>query len=115
MIPKISGKTKSPSNTHLNRVGSDSKATSKTDIADTFGETFCHNLSSFKYSESFIKIKKKQEKVKLKSQNNEIYNKDFNSDELVEAIQPSHDSATGPDETHYQMLNISQRILLKPF
>ena len=57
-------------------VGTDSKATSKTDIADTLGETFCHNSSP----ESFRKIKTKQEKVKLnfKSQNNEIYNKDFN-------------------------------------
>ena len=104
MIRKISGKNKSP--THLNMVGTDSKATSKTDIADTLGETFCHNSSSFKYSESFRKIKTEQEKVKLnfKSQNNEIYNKDFNLDELVEAIQLSHDSATGPDEIHYQML-----------
>ena len=60
----------------------------KTDIADTLGEAFCHNLSSFNYSESFRKIITKQEKVKLnlKSQNNEIYNKDFNLDELVEAI-----------------------------
>ena len=87
-------------------VGTDSKATSKTDIADTLGETFCHNSSSFNYSESFRKIKTKQEKVKLnfKSQNNEIYSKDFNLDELVQAIQLSHDSATGPDEIHYQML-----------
>ena len=56
--------------------------------------------------ESFRKIKTEQEKVKLnfKSQNNEIYNKDFNLDELVEAIQLPHDSATGPDEIHYQML-----------
>ena len=86
--------------------GTDSKATSKTDIADTLGETFCHNSSSFNYSESFRKIKTEQEKVKLnfKSQNNEIYNKDFNLDELVEAIQLSHDSAMGPDEIHYQML-----------
>ena len=37
---KISGKNKSPSYTHLNMVGTDSKATSKTDIADTLGETF---------------------------------------------------------------------------
>ena len=83
-------------------VGTDSKATSKTDIADTLVETFCHNSSSFKYSESFRKIKTEQEKIKLnfKSQNN----KDFNLDELVEAIQLSHDSATGPDEIHYQML-----------
>ena len=42
--------------------------------------------------------------MNFKSQNSEIYNKDFNLDELVEAIQLSHDSATGPDEIHYQML-----------
>ena len=46
-------------------VDTDSKATSKTDIADTLGETFCHNSSSFNYSESFRKIKTEQEKVKL--------------------------------------------------
>ena len=88
-------------------VGTDSKATIKTDIADTLGETFCHNSSSFNYSESFRKIETEQEKVKLnfKSQNNEIYNKDFNLDELVEPIQLSHDSVvTGPDEIHYRML-----------
>ena len=34
MIRKISGKTKSPSHSHLNMVGTDSKTTSKTDIAD---------------------------------------------------------------------------------
>ena len=106
MIRKTSGKNKSPSYTHLNRVGTDSKSTSKTDIGDTFGETFCHNSSSFNYSESLLKIKTEQEKVKLnfKSQNNEIYSKDFNLDELVEAIQLSHDSATGPGDIHYQML-----------
>ena len=60
-------------------VGTENKATSKTDIADTLGETFCHNSSSFNYSESF---RTEQEKVKLnfKSQNNEIHNKDFNLD-----------------------------------
>ena len=53
-----------------------------TDIADTLGETFCHNSSSFNYSKSFRKIKTEQEKVKFnfKSQNTEIYNKDFNLD-----------------------------------
>ena len=65
MIRKISGKNKSPSYTHLKMVGTDSKATSKTDIADTLGEIFCHNSSSFNYSESFQKIKTEQEKVKL--------------------------------------------------
>ena len=83
----------------------DNKATSKTDIAYTLGETFCCNSSSFIYSESFRKIKTEQEKVKLsfKSQNNEIYSKDFNLYEFVETIQLSHDSATGPDKIHYQM------------
>ena len=49
-------------------------------------------------------FKNRQVKLNFKSQNNEIYNKEFNLDELVEAIQLSHDSATGPDEIHYQML-----------
>ena len=104
MIRKISRKNKSPSYTHLNIEGTDSKATSKTDIADTLGETYCHN--SFNYYESFRKNKTEQDEVKLnfKLHNNEIHNKDFNLYELVEAIQLSHDSATGPDEIHYQML-----------
>ena len=121
MIRKISGK-KSPSYTHLNRVGTDSKATSKTDFADTLGESFCHNSSSFNYSESFRKIKTEQEKVKLnfKSQNNEIYNKKFDLDELVEAIQLSSFNyhMTQPRvlmRSTIKCLNISQRLLLKPF
>ena len=65
MIRKISGKPKSPCYTYLNRVGTDKKVTSKADIADTLGEIFCHNSSSFNYSESFRKIKTEQEKVKL--------------------------------------------------
>ena len=39
-----------------------------------------------------------------KSSNNEEYNSPFNLDELKEAISKSHDTATGPDEIHYQML-----------
>ena len=65
MVRKISGKNKSPSYTHLNLEGTNSKATSKIDIADNLGETFCHNSSSFNYSESFRKLKTEKEKVKL--------------------------------------------------
>ena len=121
MIRKISGNNNFPSYTQFNMVGTDSKVTSKTDIADTLEETFCHNLSSFNYSESFRKIKTEQEKVKLnfKSQNNEIHNNDYDLDEFFEAIQLSHDSATGPDEIHYQMLkhlpDTSLETLLKIF
>ena len=44
--------------------------------------------------------------MNFKSQNNAIYNKDFYLDELIEAIQLSHDSATGPDEIHYHYATI---------
>ena len=106
MIRKISGKTKSPSYTHLNHPVAETKSTTKFDIAETLGETFLNNSSSRNYSEKFQKVKNEQEKIKLnfKSTNTEEYNNLFNFDELLEAINQSHDSATGPDEIHYQML-----------
>ena len=106
MIRKISGKTKSPSYTHLNHPVAETKSTSKFDIAETLGETFLNNSCSRNYSEKFQKVKAVQEKIKLnfKSANTEEYNNLFNFDELLDAIKQSHDSATGPDEVHYQML-----------
>ena len=105
MIRKISGKTKSPSYTHLN-TSRETKATSKEDIANTFGETFLKNSSSRNYLEKFKNVQKHQEKNKInfKSLNNEDYNNHFNILELKDAINKSHDTATGPDEIHYQML-----------
>ena len=106
MIRKISGKTKSPSYTHLNHPVTETKSTSKFDIAETLGETFLNNSCSRNYSEKFQKVKAEQEKIKLnfKSANTEEYNNLFNFDELLDAIKQSHDSATGPDDIHYQML-----------
>ena len=105
MIRKISGKTKSPSYTHLN-TSRETTATSKEDIANTFGETFLKNSSSRNYLEKFKNVQKHQEKNKInfKSLNNEEYNNHFNILELKDAIKKSHDTATGPDEIHYQML-----------
>ena len=105
MIRNISGKTKSPSYTHLN-TSRETKATSKEEIANTFGETFLKNSSSRNYLEKFKNVKKQQEKNKInfKSLNNEEYNNHFNLLELKDAIKKSHDTATGPDEIHYQML-----------
>ena len=73
MIRKISGKTKSPSNTHLNHLVAETKSTSKFDIAETLGETFLNNSCSRNYSEKFQKVKAEQEKIKLnfKSANTE--------------------------------------------
>ena len=105
MIRKISGKSKAPSYTHLNTCR-ETKATSKEDIANTLGETFLKNSSSQNYSEKFKHIKMQQEKnnINFKSLNNEEYNYPFNLLELIDAIQKSNDTATGPDEVHYQML-----------
>ena len=105
MIRKISGKSKAPSYTHLNTCR-ETKATSKEDIANTLGETFLKNSSSQNYSEKFkhIKMQQEQNNINFKSLNNEEYNNPFNLLELIDAIQKSNDTATGPDEVHYQML-----------
>ena len=87
MIRKISGKSKSPSFTHLNTKRG-TKATLKEEIANTLGETFLDNSSSRNYSEKFQNIKKQEEKMKLSftSSNTEEYNSLFNITELKDAI-----------------------------
>ena len=61
MVRKISGKSKSPTYTHLNTCR-DTKATNKEDMANTLEVTFLRNSSSQNYSEKFKHIKKHQEK-----------------------------------------------------
>ena len=109
MVRKISGKSKTASHQHLNtnfNGGAETKATTKKDIADTLGDAFSTNSANRNYSKEFQNYQKQQEKIKLnfKSSNNEEYNNPFNLDELKDAISKSHDTATGPDEIHYQML-----------
>ena len=109
MVRKISGKSKPASHQHLNtnfNGGAETKATTKKDIADTLGDAFSTNSANRNYSKEFQNYQKQQEKIKLnfKSSNNEEYNNPFNLDELKDAINKSHDTATGPDEIHYQML-----------
>ena len=108
MVRKISGKSKSATYHHLNYNFNNANeiASTKQDIADTLASQFCSNSSTSHYSEEFQKYKKQQEKTKLnfKSSNNEEYNTPFNLDELKDAISKAHDTATGPDEVHYQML-----------
>ena len=64
MTRKISGKTESPSFTHLNTKRG-AKATSKEKIANTLGDTFLDNSPSRNYSEKFQNIIKQKEKIKL--------------------------------------------------
>ena len=84
----------------------ETKATNNEDIANTFREHFLRNSSSQNYSEKFRHIKKHQEKNKInfKSLNDADYNNSFKLSELTDAIKISNDTATGPDEIHYQML-----------
>ena len=68
MVRKISGKSKSASNQHLNtnfNGGAETKATAKKDIADTLGDAFSTNSVNRNYSEGFQKYQKQQEKIKL--------------------------------------------------
>ena len=108
MVRKISGKSKSTSYKHLNTNfnNTEAKITSKKDIADTLGSTFMKNSSNQNYCEKFQTYMYDQQKFNLnfKSSNTEEYNNPFNLVELKEAINKSHDTATGPDEVHYQML-----------
>ena len=91
-------------NTNFNNT--EAKATSKKDIADTLGSTFMKISSNRNYCEKFQTYMYDQQKFNLnfKSSNTEEYNNPFNLVELKEAINKSHDTATGPDEVHYQML-----------
>ena len=49
-------------------------------------------------------MQQEKNNINFKSLNNEEYNNSFNLLELIDAIQKSNDTATGPDEVHYQML-----------
>ena len=78
----------------------------KNDIAETLGSTFMKNSSNRNHCEKFQTYMSDQQKINLNfiSSNTEEYNNPFNLVELKEAINKSHDTASGPDEVHYQML-----------
>ena len=63
MIRKISGKTKSPSYTHLNHPVTETKSTSKFYIAETLGETFLNNSSKWERSGSVVECLTRDRRV----------------------------------------------------
>lgn len=103
MIRKINGKTKS-SVTHLKTPNFE--ATTKDEIADELATNFFMNSSSLNYTEKFRNIQRQEEKkpINFKSKNDEEYNMPFHLTELKDSLSKANDSATGPDEIHYQML-----------
>ena len=80
--------------------------TNKTDIAETLATSFAAKSSPDHYQEKFRKIrdKEKENTLDFESDNDEKYNVNFSKRELIKSIAQATDSATGPDEIHYQFL-----------
>ena len=76
------------------------------DIANRLAQEISKNSSSNNYCAKFQKYQEKSEKEHLDfdTDNSENYNGSFTIRELRDALKKSHDTATGPDEIHYQLL-----------
>ena len=77
-----------------------------TDIPEFNVRSFAAKSSPDHYQEKFRKIedKEKENTLDFESDNDEKYNVDFSKRELIKSIAQATDSATGPDEIHYQFL-----------
>ena len=82
------------------------KITERVDIANRLAQEISKNSSSNNYRTEFQKYQEKAEKQHLDfdTDNSENYNVPFTIGELCDALKKSHDTATGPDEIHYQLL-----------
>ena len=78
----------------------------KTDFAETLATSFAAKSSPYHYQEKFRRImdKEKENTLDFESDNYEKYNVDFFKREITKSIAQATDSATGPDEIHYQFL-----------
>ena len=104
MVKKMKGKNAKSGVQHLKK--GEEILTTQDEIAEELAKTFEKKSSSQNYSEEFQKIKNHKEKQHLnfKSKNNEDYNEPFMYDELLTALNKSHNTATGPDMVHYELL-----------
>jgi len=112
MIRRISGKHTPAAISHLKI--NNTTIEQPTEIANIIASTIAHNSSSDHYTDSFQRLKSRQEKqeIKFPSDNSESYNVPFSKTELTSAIRKAHDSATRPDNIHYQMLKNLPEIAL---
>ena len=104
MVKKITGKNQHTGMKHLNVNNVD--ITKNVDIANTLAESISKHSSSDNYTNKFKQIKNRVEKKPLnfKTNNNESYNSLFTIKELKESLNRAHDTASGPDDIHYQIL-----------
>ena len=105
MIRKISGKQSNTTIHHLEN-NDMTKITERVDIANRLAQEISKNSSSNNYHTKFQKHQEKVEKENLDfdTDNSENYNLPFTISELCDALKKSHDTATGPDKIHYQLL-----------
>ena len=105
MVRKISGKNISPTSTHL--ITPDGREISdKNEIANTIARTISKNSSTANYSDQFQRHKATEERKKINFNSNEeeSYNGPFSLFELQTSLRQAKDTATGPDDIHYQLL-----------
>ena len=119
MVRKISGKSPTTIVKHLNK--NNNLITDITEITNTLADTFSHNSSTQQYSTQFQHFKNNKEKqqINFTSKNLESYNIPFSIKELIDSLHSAHDTATGPDDIHYQLLkhlpDVSLVLLLNLF
>lgn len=104
MVKRIQGKDFSSHIQHL--VVDTEEYITPGDIANKLGQQFSYNSSSENYSPEFRCFKDKAEQLSLniQSDNSEDYNNLLTLEELQNALLKAKDSATGPDDIHYQLL-----------
>ncbi|KAJ8018507.1 hypothetical protein HOLleu_43470 [Holothuria leucospilota] len=112
MVRKISGKQLNSRVLHLTKPDGH-KCTERADIANLLADEFECNSSSNHYSQTFQVFKRtaEKQKVNFNSDNSEDYNNLFTIKELRIALERSNDTATGPDEVHYQFLKHLRELL----
>ena len=105
MIGKISRKQSNTTIHHLENIDG-TKLTERVDIANKLAQEISKNPSSNNYHTRFQKYQVNAEKEHLDfdTDNSENYNVQISIRELWDALKKSHDTATGPDEIHYQLL-----------
>ena len=110
MIRKISDKQSNTTIHHLEN-NDGTKITERVDIANRLAQEINMNTSSNNYRTKFQKYQVKAEKEHLDfdTDNSVNYNVQFTITELCDALKKSHDTATCPDEIHYQLLKHLQR------
>jgi len=104
MLHKIQGNDISQPVKHLKV--DDNSITDIKEIANTLANTIAYNSSSNHYSSTFQSHKTICEKndILFPPADNEPYNLPITFTELNDAIRTAHDSSTGPDLIHYQIL-----------